>query len=60
VVEEHTESMSALRRPGESDMDFYERRYQERVSLDVAISNTIVLELPFKFNSIYWLSLIYR
>ena len=26
------ERMSAMKRPGESDMDFYERRYQERVS----------------------------
>ncbi len=26
------ERMSAMKRPGESDMDFYERRYQERVN----------------------------
>ena len=26
------ERMSALKKPGESDMDYYERRYQERVS----------------------------
>ena len=25
------ERMSAMRRPGETDMDFFERRYQERV-----------------------------
>ena len=27
------ERMSAMKRPGESDMDFYERRYQERVGM---------------------------
>ena len=27
------ERMSAMKRPGESDMDFYERRYQERVGI---------------------------
>ena len=27
------ERMSAMRRPGEAELDYYERRYQERVSL---------------------------
>ena len=30
------ERMSAMKRPGESDMDFYERRYQERVSFNIS------------------------
>lgn len=32
VDEDLAERMSAMRRPGESDMDYFERRYQERVS----------------------------
>lgn len=31
VDEDLAERMSAMRRPGESEMDYYERRYQERV-----------------------------
>jgi hypothetical protein len=27
-----TEAQSQLRRPGESELDYYERRYQERVN----------------------------
>ena len=30
------ERMSAMKRPGESDMDFFERRYQERVSYNLS------------------------
>ena len=33
------ERMSAMKRPGESDMDFYERRYQERVSFHTPHNN---------------------
>ena len=29
--EDMAERMSAMRRPGESELDYYERRYQERV-----------------------------
>lgn len=32
VDEDLAERMSAMRCPGESDMDYFERRYQERVS----------------------------
>lgn len=28
-----TEAQSQLRRPGESELDYYERRYQERVNI---------------------------
>lgn len=31
VDEDLAERMSAMRRPGETDMDYFERRYQERV-----------------------------
>ena len=31
--EDMAERLSAMRRPGESELDYYERRYQERVSL---------------------------
>lgn len=31
VDQDIAERMSAMRRPGESDMDYFERRYQERV-----------------------------
>ncbi len=35
------EARSAMRRPNESEMDYYERRYQERVSvLNIFIRNT--------------------
>ncbi len=30
------ERMSAMKGPGESDMDFYERRYQEKVRQQIA------------------------
>lgn len=32
IDEDLAERMSAMRRPDESDMDYFERRYQERVS----------------------------
>lgn len=31
--EDLAERMSAIRRPGETDMDYFERRYQERVRI---------------------------
>lgn len=31
VFDDMEERVSAMRRPGESDMDYFERRYQERV-----------------------------
>ena len=31
IEEDMAERMSQMRKPGESEMDFYERRYQERV-----------------------------
>lgn len=34
--EDMTERMSAMRRPGESEMDYYERRYQERLKAERA------------------------
>ncbi|XP_064614202.1 protein FAM221A-like isoform X1 [Liolophura sinensis] len=34
VDEDLAERMSALRRPGESDMDYFERRYQERLKAE--------------------------
>jgi len=34
--EDMAERMSAMRRPGESEMDFYERRYQERLKAERA------------------------
>jgi len=33
--EDLAERMSAMKKPGESDMDYFERRYQERVSIDI-------------------------
>ncbi|XP_041366473.1 protein FAM221A-like [Gigantopelta aegis] len=36
VFEDITERVSTMKRPGETDMDFYERRYQERLKAEKA------------------------
>ena len=36
-ADDDAERESARRRPGESDMDYFERRYQERVSSNVCV-----------------------
>ena len=49
------ERMSAMRRPGESEMDYYERRYQERVSHFLMLSlklGHIVVVLMLIENSV--------
>lgn len=34
-LEPSKEALAAMRKPGESELDYYERRYQERVSLPI-------------------------
>ncbi|KAK7500473.1 hypothetical protein BaRGS_00008380 [Batillaria attramentaria] len=38
VFDDMAERVSAMRRPGESDMDYFERRYQERLKAEKAAS----------------------
>ena len=35
IFDDIGERVSAMRRPGEDEMAFYERRYQERVSVSI-------------------------
>jgi len=55
--EDMSERMSALRRPNESEMDYYERRYQERVGVSY-----LLLALCYRSNGDIkrgWVCLIY-
>jgi len=41
------EAQSQLRRPGESELDYYERRYQERVNLIVCYQFLVFFIVSF-------------
>lgn len=57
--EDLAERMSAMRRPGETDMDYFERRYQERVRicLFVPMKNVDSLYMNAKNQCPYYLYL---
>ena len=40
--EDMAERMSAMRRPGESELDYYERRYQERLKAERASKRAVM------------------
>lgn len=46
------EAQSQLRRPGESELDYYERRYQERVRY-VLLSDCFSIRFSFLFSNVF-------